>query len=150
MTDNEEYLVLVLVDAETPQLAREEAVVMLMTNVLADRTSLDGFSLSFTPPVKAGTEEGRTLIQAVWTEYLAQNVSDLQIVAHALTPHIADEDPPMGVLEDWGVRAACLRIGVITSWPIRIYHMGIGINNTAMLEDLINDERLWVVSAQVT
>ena len=147
---NKEYMVLVLVEAETPQLAREAAVGMLMSKVVGEAFSMHGFSLSYTPPVKADAEEGHTLIHEVWVEYLKQNVADLQIVAEALTPHITDEEPPMDVLEDWGVRAACLRLGTITSWPIRIYHEGIGVNNTAMLDELIHDESLWVVSAQVT
>jgi hypothetical protein len=144
-----EYSILVLVEAETPQLAREETVGMLMTKVVGERYSLRGFSLSFTPPVKADTEEGHTLIQAMWMEYLKQNVADLQIVAEALAPHVADTDPPMEMLEDWAVRAACLRLGTITDWPIRIYHVGIGVNNTAMLDDLTHDDSLWVVCAQV-
>ena len=147
---NKEYMVLVLVEAETPQLAREAAVGMLMTKVVGERFSLHGFTLSFTPPVKADTEEGHTIIQEVWVEYLKQNVADLQIVAEALAPHVADTSPPMEMLEDWGVRAACLRLGTITDWPIRIYHVGIGVNNTAMLDELIHDDSLWVVSAQVT
>ena len=150
MEINKEYSVLVLVDAETPQLAREEVVGMLMTKVVGEELSLSGFSLSFTPPVKAATEEGHALVQEIWVEYLKQNVADLQIVAEALTPHLSDEDPPMDVLEDWGVRAACLRIGTITSWPIRIYHQGIGVNNSSMLDELMHDDSLWVVSAQVT
>ena len=150
MPINREYTVLVLVEAETPQLARESAVGMLMAKVVGERFSLHGFTLSFTPPVKADTEEGHTVIQELWVEYLKQNVADLQIVAEALTPHITDEEPPMDVLEDWGVRAACLRLGTITDWPIRIYHVGIGVNNTAMLDDLTHDDSLWVVSAQVT
>ena len=150
MPINREYTVLVLVEAETPQLARESAVGMLMAKVVGERFSLHGFTLSFTPPVKADTEEGHTVIQELWVEYLKQNVADLQIVAEALAPHVADTDPPMEMLEDWGVRAACLRLGTITDWPIRIYHVGIGVNNTAMLDELTHDDSLWVVSAQIT
>jgi len=150
MAGNGEYTVLMLVEAETPQLARESAVGELMTKVVAERFSLNGFSLSYLVPVKATSEEGHALIEEVWIEYLKQNVSDLQIVMHELAPHITDEEPPLEVLEDWGVRAACLRIGTITSWPIRIYHMGIGVNNTSMLGELMNDDSLWVVSAQVS
>jgi len=150
MAGNGEYTVLMLVEAETPQLARESAVGELMTKVVAERFSLNGFSLSYLVPVKATSEEGHALIEEVWIEYLKQNVSDLQIVMHELAPHITDEEPPLEVLEDWGVRAACLRIGTITSWPIRIYHMGIGVNNTSILGELMNDDSLWVVSAQVS
>ena len=150
MAGNGEYTVLMLVEAETPQLARESAVGELMTKVVAERFSLKGFSLSYLVPVKATSEEGHALIEEVWIEYLKQNVSDLQIVMHELAPHITDEEPPLEVLEDWGVRAACLRIGTITSWPIRIYHMGIGVNNTSILGELMNDDSLWVVSAQVS
>ena len=150
MAGNGEYTVLMLVEAETPQLARESAVGELMTKVVAERFSLNGFSLSYLVPVKATSEEGHALIEEVWIEYLKQNVSDLQIVMHELAPHITDEEPPLEVLEDWGVRAACLRIGTISSWPIRIYHMGIGVNNTSILGELMNDDSLWVVSAQVS
>ena len=150
MAGNGEYTVLMLVEAETPQLARESAVGELMTKVVAERFSLNGFSLSYLVPVKATSEEGHALIEEVWIEYLKQNVSDLQIVMHELAPHITDEEPPLEVLEDWGVRAACLRIGTITSWPIRIYHMGTGVNNTSILGELMNDDSLWVVSAQVS
>ena len=101
-------------------------------------------------PAKATSAEGHELIEQVWIEYLKQNVADLQIVMHELAPHITDEEPPLEVLEDWGVRAACLRIGTISSWPIRIYHMGIGVNNTSILGELMNDDSLWVVSAQVS
>ena len=148
--ENEEYTVLMLVEAETPQLAREQAVGDLMSKVVADRFSLNGFSLSYLVPAKATSVEGRALIEEAWLEYLKQNVADLQIVMHELAPHITDEDPPLEVLEDWGVRAACLRIGTLSSWPIRIYHMNIGVNNSGMLGELLSDDSLWVVSAQVT
>ena len=150
MEGNGEYTVLMLVEAETPQLAREEAVGDLMAKVVGGGSEMGGFSLSYLVPVKATSEEGHALIEEVWIEYLKQNVADLQIVMHELAPHMTDEEPPLGVLEDWGVRAACLRIGTISSWPIRIYHMGIGVNNTSMLGELMNDDSLWVVSAQVT
>ena len=146
----EEYRILMLVEAETPQLAREAAVGELMAKVVADRFSLNGFSLSYLVPVKAGSPEGRALVEEVWREYLYQNIADLQIVMHSLAPHITDEGPPLEVLEDWGVRAACLRIGTLSSWPIRIYHMNIGGNNSGMLGELLSDDSLWVVSAQVT
>ena len=142
------YTVLVLVEAETPQLAREEAVGMLMSKVVGDWT-LAEYTLSFTVPVKVNTQEGHDLIRDIWVEYLAQNVADLQILAHALAPHVTDENPPLEMREDWGVRAACLRLGTITSWPIRIYHEGIGINNSDVLDELNHDDSLWVVSAQV-
>ena len=145
-----EYTVLMLVEAETPQLAREEAVGDLMAKVIGGGSEMGGFSLSYLVPVKANSPEGRALIEDIWGEYLRQNISDLQIVMHELAPHITDEGPPLAVLEDWGVRAACLRIGTISSWPIRIYHMGIGVNNTSMLGELMNDDSLWVVSAQVS
>ena len=148
--ENEEYTVLMLVEAETPQLAREQAVGDLMSKVVAERFSLNGFSLSYLIPAKATSVEGRALIEEAWLEYLKQNVADLRLVMHELAPHITDEDPPLEVLEDWGVRAACLRLGTISSWPIRIYHMNIGVNNTSMLGELLNDDSLWVVSAQVT
>ena len=148
--ENEEYTVLMLVEAETPQLAREQAVGDLMSKVVADRFSLNGFSLSYLAPVKITSPEGREIIEEVWTEYLKQNVADLQLVMHELAPHFTDEEPPLEVLEDWGVRAACLRIGTISAWPIRIYHMGIGVNNTSMLGELLNDDSLWVVTAQVS
>ena len=146
----EEYTVLMLVEAETPQLAREEAVGDLMAKVVGGGSEMGGFALSYLVPVKATSEEGHKLIEEVWIEYLKQNVSDLQFVMHELVPHITDEEPPLEVLEDWCVRAACLRIGTISSWPIRIYHMGIGVNNTSMLGELMNDDSLWVVSAQVS
>ena len=145
-----EYTVLMLVEAATPQLARESAVGELMSKVVAERFTLNGFSLSYLVPAKANSQEGHALIEEVWLEYLKQNVADLKIVMHELAPHITDGEPPLEVLEDWAVRAACLRIGTISSWPIRIYHMGIGVNNTAMLSKLMNDDSLWVVSAQVT
>jgi hypothetical protein len=148
--ENKEYTVLVLVEAETPQLARESAVGMLMSKVVGERFSLKGFTLSFTPPAKAASEEGYAMVQEVWLEYLKQNVADLQTIAESLAPHVADENPPMEMLEDWGVRAACLRLGTISDWPIRIYYLGIGVNNTAILDDLIHSDNLWVVSAQVT
>ena len=150
MEDNGEYTVLMLVEAETPQLARESAVGELMSKVVAERFTLNGFSLSYLVPVKADSPEGRTLIEEIWGEYLRQNIADLQIVMHSLAPHITDEGPPLEVLEDWAVRAACLRIGTISSWPIRIYHMSIGVNNTAMLSELLSADSLWVVSAQVS
>jgi hypothetical protein len=146
----EEYRILMLVEAETPQLARESAVGELMKKVVGERFSLFGFSLSYLAPVKITSLEGREIIEEVWTEYLKQNVADLQLVMHELAPHFTDEEPPLGVLDDWGVRAACLRIGTISAWPIRIYHMGIGVNNTSMLGELLNDDSLWVVSAQVS
>jgi len=146
----EEYTVLVLVEAETPQLARESAVGDLMTKVVAERFSLDGFALSYLIPAKATSEEGAALIQQVWTEYLKESVADLSILVQALAPHMTDADPPLEVLEDFEVRAACLRLGTISSWPIRIYHLGIGVNNTSMLGELMNDDSLWVVSAQVS
>jgi len=150
MEDNGEYTVLMLVEAETPQLAREEAVGDLMAKVIGGGSEMGGFSLSYLVPVKANSPEGRALIEDIWGEYLRQNISDLQIVMHSLAPHITDEGPPLEVLEDWGVRAACLRLGTISSWPIRIYHMGIGVNNTSMLGELLNEDSLWVVNAQVT
>ena len=146
----EEYRILMLVEAETPQLARESAVGELMKKVVGERFSLFGFSLSYLAPVKITSLEGREIIEEVWTEYLKQNVADLQLVMHELAPHFTDEEPPLGVLDDWGVRAACLRIGTISAWPIRIYHMNIGVNNTSMLGELMNDDSLWVVTAQVT
>ena len=148
--ENEEYTVLMLVEAETPQLAREQAVGDLMSKVVAERFSLNGFSLSYLVPAKATSEEGHALIEKAWVEYLKQNVADLQLVMHELAPHFTDEEPPLEVLEDWGVRAACLRLGTISGWPIRIYHMNIGVNNTSMLGELMNDDSLWVVTAQVT
>jgi hypothetical protein len=150
MEGNGEYTVLMLVEAETPQLARESAVGELMSKVVAERFTLNGFSLSYLVPAKATSAEGHALIEQVWLEYMKQNVADLQIVMHELAPHMTDEEPPLGVLDDWGVRAACLRLGTISSWPIRIYHMGIGVNNTSMLGELMNDDSLWVVSAQVS
>ena len=150
MGDNGEYTVLMLVEAETPQLARESAVGELMSKVVAERFSLNGFTLSYLVPAKTTSAEGHALIEQVWLEYMKQNVADLQIVMHELAPHMTDEEPPLGVLDDWGVRAACLRLGTISSWPIRIYHMGIGVNNTSMLGELMNDDSLWVVSAQVS
>ena len=150
MAANGEYTVLMLVEAETPQLAREEAVGDLMAKVVGGGSEMGGFSLSYLVPVKANSPEGRALIEDIWGEYLRQNISDLQIVMHELAPHITDEGPPLEVLEDWAVRAACLRIGTISSWPIRIYHMGIGVNNTSMLGELLNEDSLWVVSAQVS
>ena len=146
----EEYRILMLVEAETPQLARESAVGELMKKVVGERFSLFGFSLSYLAPVKITSPEGREIIEEVWTEYLKQNVADLQLVMHELAPHFTDEEPPLEVLEDWGVRAACLRIGTISSWPIRINHMNIGVNNTSMLGELIKDDSLWIVTAQVT
>ena len=146
----EEYRILMLVEAETPHLAREAAVGELMKKVVGERFSLFGFSLSYLAPVKITSPEGREIIEEVWTEYLKQNVADLQLVMHELAPHFTDEEPPLEVLEDWGVRAACLRIGTISAWPIRIYHMGIGVNNTSMLGELLNDDSLWVVTAQVS
>jgi len=150
MEVNKEYTVLVLVEAETPQLAREVAVGELMTKVVGERFSLRGFTLSFTVPVKANSEEGHAVIEKTWVEYLKENVADLSILVQALGPHMSDAEPPLEVLEDWGVRAACLRIGTIMSWPIRIYHLGIGVNNTSMLNELTHDDSLWVVSAQVS
>ena len=149
MEDNGEYGVLMLVEAETPQLAREEAVGDLMAKVVGDGFSLRGFSLSYLVPVKVNSEEGREIIGEVWGEYLRQNVHDLQIVMHELAPHITDEEPPLEVLEDLGVRAACLRIGTISSWPIRIYHDGLGVNSSDFLGELMSNDSLWVVSAQV-
>ena len=146
----EEYRILMLFEAETPQLARESAVGELMKKVVGERFSLFGFSLSYLAPVKITSPEGREIIEEVWTEYLKQNVADLQLVMHELAPHFTDEEPPLEVLEDWGVRAACLRIGTLSAWPIRIYHMGIGVNNTSMLGELLNDDSLWVVTAQVS
>ena len=146
----EEYRILMLVEAETPHLAREAAVGELMKKVVGERFSLFGFSLSYLAPVKITSPEGREIIEEVWTEYLKQNVADLQLVMHELAPHFTDEEPPLEVLEDWGVRAACLRIGTISAWPIRIYHMGIGVNNTSMQGELIKDDSLWIVTAQVT
>lgn len=99
MEDTWEYTVLVLVEAETPQLAREKAVGELMVKVVTDNFELDGFSLSYLVPAKANTEEGHALIQAVWVEYLNQNVGDLQIVMHALSSHIEDKEPPLEVLD---------------------------------------------------
>ena len=145
-----DYTVLVLVEAETPQLAREKAVGELMVKVVTENFGLDGFSLSYLVPVKANTEEGHVLIQEVWVEYLNQNVGDLQIVMNALSSHIEDAEPPLEVLEDLGVRSACLRIGTITSWPIRIYHNGLGVNSSDFLGELMSDDSLWVVSAQVS
>lgn len=145
-----EYTVLVLVEAETPQLAREKAVGELMVKVVTENFGLAGFSLSYLVPVKANTEEGHALIQEVWVAYLNQNVGDLQIVMNALASHTEDAEPPLEVLEDLGVRSACLRIGTITSWPIRIYHNGLGVNSSDFLGELMSDDSLWVVSAQVS
>ena len=150
MNINPEYTVLALVEAETPQLARESAVGMLMSKVVGERFSLRGFSLSLTIPVKADTEEGHALIQEIWVEYLKQNVADLQILAQSLAPHVTDEDPPLAMLEDWGVRAACLRLGTLSGWPIRVYHQGIGVNNSSILNELTHIDSLWVVRAQVS
>ena len=149
MEVDKKYTVLLLVEADTPQLARESAVGMLMSKVVGERFSVSGFTLSYLVPVKADSDEGHALIDEIWVEYRKQSVSDLQIVMHALASHVTDEDPPLEVLEDWAVRAACLRIGTISSWPIRIYHEGIGVNNTEILDELINDDSLWIVSAQV-
>ena len=150
MEVNKEYTVLVLVEAETPQLAREAAVGDLMTKVVAERFTLDGFALSYLIPAKATSEEGTALIEQVWVEYLKQNVADLSILVQALAPHMSDAEPPLEVLEDFEVRAACLRLGTISSWPIRIYHLGLGVNNARLLGELMGDDSLWVVSAQVS
>ena len=149
-TEIKDYTILALVEADTPQLARESAVGMLMSKVVGERFSLRGFSLSYLAPEKADTEEGHALIQEIWVEYLKQNVADLQILAHALAPHVTDADPPLDMLEDWAVRAACLRLGTISGWPIRVYHQGIGVNNSSILNELTHIDSLWVVRAQVS
>lgn len=149
MEANQEYEVLVLVEAETPQLARENAVGELMVKVVSEGFSINGFSLSYLVPVQTTSDEGHTLLRDMWLEYLTQCVHDLSVLVQALAPHMADREPPVEVLESMAVRSACLRLGTIDTWPIRIYHLGLGVINTDHLEELMHTDSLWVVTAQV-
>ena len=154
MADIDDYAVLMLVEAETPQLAREEAVKQLV--VLSLEGYMQGYSLSYIEPLRTNSDEGRQVAHSMWAEYIKQNVADLQIVYETLAPHIMisrvsgiGEEIPTELLDNWGFRAACLRIGTIDSWPIRIYHMGIGVNNSSILDGLMLGDSMWVVTAQV-
>jgi len=149
MAEDRDYTVLIFVEAETPQLAREAAVGELMAKTVADRLSLRGFSLSYVEPVRANSDEGREVAHNMWIDYLQQNVQDLMVLCKTLVPHLDSEEPPIEILDDWGFRSACLRLGTIESWPIRIYAQGLGVNNSSILHDLLEDDSLWVVTAQI-
>ena len=78
MAEDRDYTVLIFVEAETPQLAREAAVGELMAKTVADRLSLRGFSLSYVEPVRANSDEGREVAHNMWIDYLQQNHGTLQ------------------------------------------------------------------------
>jgi hypothetical protein len=147
MADSDDYTVLMLVEAETPQLAREEAVKQLV--VLSLEGYMQGYSLSYIEPLRTNSDEGSQVAHSMWHEYIVQNIADLEILTQTLAPHMQSDDPPLEILDDWGFRSACLRIGTIDSWPIRIYHMGIGVNNSSILNGLMLGDSMWVVTAQV-
>ena len=75
------------------------------------------------------------------------------VIEEQITDHVTEEqvaDQVRLLLESWVFRAACQRIGTIENWPIRIYHLGIGINNRSILDTVINDEPgLWAVEVQL-
>jgi hypothetical protein len=149
------YGVLVLVEAESGHLAREAVVGQMTEKMMTDSTE---FSLPFLEPVQVGTDDGLALIDKYWQSYIEQGVQDVDIVlteiADANVITIGDADAIEGqkkvLLESWAFRSACVRIGTIDSWPIRIYHLLIGINNRSILDTVINDEPgLWAVEVQL-
>jgi hypothetical protein len=147
------YGVLVLVEAESSHLAREAVVAELTEKAMAGSY---GFSLPFLEPVQVGTEDGKAIIQKYWNTYMEQGIKDVSIVldeiktADVLTFPLEEqiEGGIRVLLESWAFRAACVRIGTIDSWPIRIYHLGIGINNESILNTVLYEEPgLWVIEA---
>ena len=150
------YGALVLVEAESGHLAREAVVAQMTEKMMTDATE---FSLPFLEPMQAGTEDGMAIIEKYWQSYIEQGIQDVDIVLE----EIADanviavgaveetiEGQKKVLLESWGFRAACLRIGTIESWPIRIYHLSIGINNRSILDTVLKEEPgLWMVEVQM-
>ena len=150
------YGALVLVEAESGHLAREAVVGQMTEKMMSDSTE---FSLPFLEPVQVGTDEGKAIIDKYWQSYIEQGVQDVNIVLAEIADtnviavgavEEAIEGQKKVLLESWGFRAACLRIGTIEAWPIRIYHLLIGINNRSILDTVINDEPgLWAVEVQL-
>jgi hypothetical protein len=149
--DGQTYKALVLVDAESGHLAREAVVGQMTEKMMTDSTP---FSLPFLEPVQVATEEGMATVNSFWQEYIGQGVKDVDAVlveiAESNVLEYIQEGHRRALLESWAFRSACLRIGTIDSWPIRIYYMGIGINNRSILDTVVKDEPgLWAVEVQL-
>jgi len=153
--DIQTYRALVLVEAESGHLAREAVVAQMTEKMMTDSTS---FSLPFLEPVQVATEEGMATVNRLWQEYIDQGVKDVdavlvEIAESGLMESSQEEHGATQkrvLLESWAFRSACLRIGTIDSWPIRIYSLGIGINNRSVLDTVINEEPgLWAVEVQL-
>ena len=141
----EPYGALVLVEAESGHLAREAVVGELTEKMMVGG---HGFTIPFLEPVQAGTADGKAIIEKYWQAYIEEGIRDVSIVLDEIkTWNVQDyiqEEQIAGqmkvLLESWAFRAACVRIGTIDSWPIRIYHLGIGVNNRSILDNIIASE----------
>jgi hypothetical protein len=149
------YEALVLVEAESGHLAREAVVAQMTEKMMTDSTE---FSLPFLEPMQVGTEDGIAIIEKYWQKYIDQGVKDVDAVLVEIAESKLMESSQEGhvatqrrvLLESWAFRSACLRIGIIDSWPIRIYHLLIGINNRSILDTVLKDEPgLWAVEVQL-
>ena len=145
--DARSYEIIMLVEAETPQLARETAASQLTALCLSSR-EIHNWALTFLPPEATASEEGSALVEKYWRLSIVEWLEDLDVVSDTLNQ--AERDQWVSkVLENWGFRAANLRLGSLFGLPNRIYHLGVGVNNGSILDDLVNIPNMWAVTAVV-
>ena len=151
-----EYEILMMVEADTPQLAREHAASELTALCISRPDAISSWKLAFVPPAPADSEEGRMAIRDKWNACLSQWLDDEYLIyqilltarnytGSGLTLSASEE-----VVNDWGFRTACARLGVLFGWPIRIYHLGVGITTEELLRDLMVHPQMWAITAVVS
>ena len=148
---SDNYDVLIFVRADTSHLAREAAVRLLTAKTIAFEPGIRNFELAYLEPIRAKSTEASELINQVWQTYIEKMKADLKIIVNSLSREVQNGIATETLWDDWSFRTACLRIGVIDGWPIRIYDpVGLGVNTWDLLETPKKDDDLWVVKIFVS
>lgn len=154
------YTAIMVVEAATPQLAREEVVGELATLAVLEGGEFGGWSIDMLPPVLATSPEGRRSLREAW-ERACESWEDS---ANQVWEELKDWPLPLDasqvaketrrvILSSLLLRAGCHRLGAITGHPNTIYLGELGVHNFEQLIGIMHPPDsgppMWVVTVQL-
>jgi len=154
------YTAIMVVEAATPQLAREEVVGELATLAVLEGGEFGGWSIDMLPPVLVTSPEGRRSLREAWERACESWEDSANQVWEEMkewplpldTSQVAKETRRV-ILSSLLLRAGCHRLGAITGHPNTIYLGELGVHNFEQLIGIMHPPDsgppMWVVTVQL-
>ena len=157
---NNKYTAIMVVEAASPQLAREQVIEELATLAVIEGGEFSGWSIDMLPPVLATSPEGKRFLAEAWE----RACTGWEAAADRLWAEMKDWPLQLDgsnearmkrreILNNLLFRAACNSIGAITGYPNTVYIGELGVHNWEQLFGVMHPDDgeppMWVVSVQL-